>query len=582
MFRKYFYDCCNLLTLLVASIFMLAVCNADVLYMAQSRSLCMSEFSVFMQQVQHSPDGFLAWVGCWLTQLFYYPWLGTLVLFALWAVTYWVLAHAFSIPRQWRWLILIPLISLLVSEIDLGYWIYYLKHPGYWFRESLGLLIVGLLLCIKPATASSCKCKFNCVPLLKWGVPILAALTYPLIGWYALLALLAMAIRSFISREWAIGTVALLLALIVPPALIHNYTSLPANEAWTVGFPFIVSNQNSSWWLTMPFIVMALSVVALAACKRWPELGQKAVWIQAAAVGVFLNFSFFSNFDDENFHNEVHMYRDMEDFRWDRLIDRFDILSNGPTRQMVMCKNLALLNLHHLGDGLFAYPNIGPDPNVNEGLEMHIAQTAAPMFYLQHGLTNDAIHWSIENSVEYGLTMNDIRIMALAAIIGGESRLATKYFNMLKHTLFGFKWAQRYFPLTQHPEWISEYPELKVIKQLHDSDIDYIVDDDGECEFRIYRHFANTLYNPDPLFQEVCLAYSLMLKNVEISQIQLNTYMAMHHNQSLPQYYGEAFDLFRKMQQRTLTRNEVDGMVESIHGKTYQWFFFKVNDAKTY
>lgn len=588
MFRKHIYDFCNLLTLGVTTFILLVACNADVLYTAQSRSLCMSEFSVFMQQVQHSPDGLLAWVGCWFTQLFYYPWIGASALFVLWCIIYFILAHVFAIPSKWRWLLLIPLFSLLISEIDLGYWIYYLKHPGYWFRETIGLLCVSLLLWLQPravqngAQPRAVQHGSLTAVIRNWAAPVIAALSYLFIGWYALLALLTMAVRNLMHRQWATGSSALLLGVLVPPAVIRLYSCVPMHGAWTVGFPYIVSNQNHSLLLTTPFIIMAASVVLLSACQHWPEWKKKGSWIQAAAlVGLMLG-TFPCNFSDHNYHAELEMYRDMEEFRWDRLIRRFNDLPEGPTRQMVMCKNLALINLKHLGDGLFMYPNIGADPAVNKGLEMHMVQTAAPMFYLQHGLTNDAIHWCIENSVEYGLTINDLRIMTLASIIGGETRVARKYINMLRHTMFGSIWAKRYFPLTVHPEWIEEYPELQVMKELHDNDINYLVGDLGDCEFRIYRHFANTLYNPNHLFQEVCLAYALMLKNTELGLIQLNTYREYHRGKPLPQHYQEAASLFQQMQQGTLSRTEIDQMIEPIHGKTYKWFFFKVNDAKTY
>ncbi len=579
MFRKHLSDICNLLTLIVASVYLLLVRNADVLYMAQDHSLCLNEPSVFFHDVAHLPGGLLVWIGCWLTQLFYYPWLGATVLLLIWVATYFMLTRAFRIPSQWRWVALIPLMALLVSEVDLGYWIYYIKQPGYWFRESLGLLTVSLLLWLQSAARTADLCH----RIIRWAAPCLAILTYPLIGWYATLALVAMGIRYLLSRQWGAGSFSLLLALLMPPLMVKCYTSVRDADAWTIGFPLIESNLSLSWLLTVPFIVMVAALLLMISVKVWPEIKKASLYIQATVLAGMLLTSVSCSFDDYNYHAEIEMYRDMEEFRWDRLISRMDKLPEGPTRQMVVCKNLALINLKHLGDGLFLYPNIGPDPKVNPGLEMHIAQTSAPMFYLQHGLANDAIHWCIENSVEYGLSMNDIKIMTLAAILNGENQLAAKYINMLRHTLFGSIWAKRYYPLTVQPDWIKDYPELQTMKKLHDSDIEYIVGDLGDCEFRIYRHFSNTLYNPDPLFQEVALAYSLMLKNREISMIQLQTYRELHRRQKeLPHYYQEAYDLFRKMEQHTLTKEEVDKMIPAVHGKTYPWFFFKVNDAKTY
>ena len=108
--------------------------NADVLYMQQLRSL-FNDTSVFFQQYQTRPAGFLQWAGCYFTQLFYYPALGSSVLILMWIAIFFLLKKAFltSSTQHLTPLLLIPLVCLLVSEIDLGYWIYYNKNHGYCF-----------------------------------------------------------------------------------------------------------------------------------------------------------------------------------------------------------------------------------------------------------------------------------------------------------------------------------------------------------------------------------------------------------------------------------------------------------------
>ena len=134
--------------------------NAEVLYMQQMRSL-FNDTSVFFQQYNAIPAGFLQWAGCYFTQLFYYPALGSSVLILMWIAIFFIQKKAFLSPNTQHLspntqhlspntqhlspntqhltpntqhlspLLLIPLICLLVSEIDLGYWIYYHKNHGY-------------------------------------------------------------------------------------------------------------------------------------------------------------------------------------------------------------------------------------------------------------------------------------------------------------------------------------------------------------------------------------------------------------------------------------------------------------------
>ena len=64
--------------------------NADVLYMQQLRSL-FNDTSEFYQQYASRPAGFLQWAGCYFTQLFYKPALGSLVLILMWIATFFLL-----------------------------------------------------------------------------------------------------------------------------------------------------------------------------------------------------------------------------------------------------------------------------------------------------------------------------------------------------------------------------------------------------------------------------------------------------------------------------------------------------------
>ena len=71
--------------------------NADVLYMQQMRSL-FNDTSVFFQQYQTRPAGFLQWAGCYFTQLFYYPALGSSILILMWIAILFLLKKAFFHP----------------------------------------------------------------------------------------------------------------------------------------------------------------------------------------------------------------------------------------------------------------------------------------------------------------------------------------------------------------------------------------------------------------------------------------------------------------------------------------------------
>ena len=63
---------------------LLATYNSEYLFRVQELSLFLPT-TLFWNEQMAVPGGFLAYLGTFLTQFFYYPWLGTLFLIILWA-----------------------------------------------------------------------------------------------------------------------------------------------------------------------------------------------------------------------------------------------------------------------------------------------------------------------------------------------------------------------------------------------------------------------------------------------------------------------------------------------------------------
>ena len=67
--------------------YMLAIKNADYLYAAQEHSLFLFDKS-FFDMFMVKPGALMSYLGCFCTQFFYHPALGTSILIAIWLVTY--------------------------------------------------------------------------------------------------------------------------------------------------------------------------------------------------------------------------------------------------------------------------------------------------------------------------------------------------------------------------------------------------------------------------------------------------------------------------------------------------------------
>ena len=123
------------------------------------------------------PFGLMQYVGAWLTQLFYYPAIGSGLLAVIWALIFVVGTKAFRLQGGASALMLLPVAFLLTSVVDLGYWIYVSTIRGYWFSQSLGYLLMVLLLW-----------GARCTPR-KWHLVwyLIGFGLYPVLGWFALI-----------------------------------------------------------------------------------------------------------------------------------------------------------------------------------------------------------------------------------------------------------------------------------------------------------------------------------------------------------------------------------------------------------
>lgn len=134
---KYIY----LLVFIAVAYVLLPVMNSDYLYTVQDNDVFVKG-RTFMTDIVNHNGGRMAWVACYLTQFFYYPWLGSTLIIALWALLYLATVRMFRISDKYSgWALVLPS-ALLFNLLDYGYWIYYAKTPGFAFLPTLACFFV--------------------------------------------------------------------------------------------------------------------------------------------------------------------------------------------------------------------------------------------------------------------------------------------------------------------------------------------------------------------------------------------------------------------------------------------------------
>ena len=218
---------------------LLAFCESALLFRVNELSVFLYD-DLFYEEMMSLPAGILYYVASWLVQFFYYPVLGATIYVALLALVYWLTYKVFGIPSRFRLLAMLPVVALLASNTQLGYWIYYIKIPGYYYVALLGVLVS--LLAIWAVKRAHIYLK----PLL---IVAWVYFAFPCIGVYAIASGVVMGLhtlcRAIGGRRGAVPVVvssvtllvAAVAAYVVPPLYYQRYTTVPLEEIYRVGVP---------------------------------------------------------------------------------------------------------------------------------------------------------------------------------------------------------------------------------------------------------------------------------------------------------------------------------------------------------
>jgi len=516
------------LVALIVTVGALLYLESDFLWKIQEQNLFM-DTSLFFKDQMVVPGGFLSWVGTYLTQYFYYPWLGTLLLSLLWLLLLWLVKRAFQLPLQWSALALVPVGLLLLTIVDMGYWLYMLKLQGHVFVGTLGTAAVAALLWAYRALP-------DCYGLRPLLIVVTAALGYPMMGIYGLAAALLMGIWSWrlegvLWKKVVYSLLALACATAVPLIcyrLVYYQTNL-ANIYYAELPLYFITEEYHGYYL--PYYLLAAFFLLMIILPLKPLKPVKSVVIQTLTLAVLVAGIVKFWYRDENFHHEVTMQRCMEQCDWQGVLDEAAKQQDEPTRAVVMMRNLALSRLGRLGDEMYLYENGSKAYNAPFGMRLMLV--VGPQIYYQYGMLNYCSRLSTENGVEFGWRVDNLKLLAKCALLCGEEQQARRYLNLLKHTTFHADWAEQARTL----------PELKDVgRMMHYKNT--LTSDKGNIEGFLMKKLAESTDTTDVYFQEQALLASLWTKDVNQFWYHFDDYVRLHPNARMPRYYQEAAYLY--------------------------------------
>ena len=524
----------------------LLIFESDQLWKVQEKNLLLCS-TLFLKEQLVVPGGLLTWVGTWFTQFLYYPWLGVLLLCAWWILIMVITQRIFRIPDRWAILMLIPVALLLLTNMDLGYWIYMLKLRGHFFISTIGTTAVVALLW-----------GFRSIPdkhyLRAVYIFVTCALGYPLLGIYGLAAALLMGVWSWTLSAHRMGAVicsiVAVLSIAAIPLFCYRYIYYQTNLAnifWAELPLFYITEDHPTYYI--PYYLQILFFVILAVtyrAKRNAKLMKKPYYLMCQGVIALLLIAGVYTFwmKDENFHREMAMQHRIANLDWSGALEVAAAQEDEPTRAIVMMRNLALNRLGKQGNEMFRYKNGSKRYDAPFG--MRLMMVAGPLIYYQYGMLNYCNRLAMEMGVEFGFRIEDYQLLVNCALLENDQPLARKYIAILKQTLFYSDWAEQAEALLGHPDLIAKDPERAPITHMLHYD-NRLGGDQGFTERFLMTQLANSTYTGDPIFQEQCLLATLWTKDIKQFWHHFYNYVRLHPEGPMPRYYQEAAYLYSKL-----------------------------------
>lgn len=441
---------------------MLPVRNGYMLHWYDEMSL-FEPTRFFFRQALYFPGGLIRYCGAWLTQLMYYPYLGSAALVILWLLLAWLTTKAFRLSRETAPLSLVVPLAMLVSIVQIDDAWLSMKSIGYIYSNTISYLFTVAAVCIFRLSENR--------RFLSCAVLLITVLCYFIAGFYALLAafigVILMVADSVRSRRFInlIFPAVVMAAILILPNLYYIHfraTTVDNDYLLLKGLPdFLMESFDLYLWV--PFIVATASllVLALLSALRVVPSSRWATWMSVAVLCVCAVWCFRADKKNEQIRATVLMLNHLENNDWGGMALVMSRIKEPPNYTMRVLNNFAMANL---GGNLEDLKNEKPhniDARHAEGFSL-TAYINIPINYY-NGDFNLSYRWGMEHCVQYGKRVFFLKYMIKNAILNGEFQLAKKYNDLLLGTLFYRKWAQEMNRYIEDPSLIDSNIEFKSI-----------------------------------------------------------------------------------------------------------------------
>ena len=613
---KQLYPVLLCIAALIAAFVAIVTYEADYLVCVEEQSLFL-DTPLFFRELTAVPGGLLSYVSCWFTEYLHDPTEGAQQICFWCGLTALLFWRTFRVHAVFAPLLLVPIAAVLLTQFMPGYWIYLQKFRGFFFAAPIGFSLALLLAWV-----------FRVLARRTWAVRLAlmvltAAIVYPIAGFYGLLAVAMMAVMEWrmddaTSQKIALTAVAALLVIGVPLLCYrYVYCQTAIENIWTCGLPIYAQDNQTYLQYMVPYIVLSLLLLACALSQRWSVPAPEFQVSQRKYVRLFpvllLHVAFIAAvlwgcnrlwYKNDNFHKEIQMTACIDRCDWQGVLD-LAAQADNPTRMMVLYRYMALFKMGRAGDEMYRLPDGDERPDCPATI--HMVQLAGRPLYLHYGVPNFCLRWCVEDGVEFGWRVNNLKYMTRCALICGEWEAARKYIDLLRRTRNHADWANDYGRLIGRADLVKSHPELGAALKVmghHNT----LASDKSMLENFLLVLLAS-LTTDEPEGADLALMSAMQLKDIETFWRAFNQYARLHPDGKMPRYYQEAAYLYGNLEHKVdISRMPFDQSVVDTYrefmqmaqqcqgmstermqaafrprfGDTFYYNYFLLRDLKTY
>ena len=504
-----------------------------VLYYQRQVPLFYFDNNFFMGYLTY-PGGITDYISTFLAQLFYYPWLGALVITLIaWLISVNVkkILEDVSESKQVMFLNLVPAILLLML------------HGMYEHTISID---VGLLIVLSAYNIFYKTAPGSIINRLVYYLFISVLVYYIAAGLYFLFVIMCLLQEVFVKKRNDLGFFYLILACFIPYIGANYVFILDLQKAYTYAL-----KPNSKYtpvynpyylYLYFPIAFLVVFIFnRIASLKMKKSLSNliifRGVTRYALIAIILLAGGWFIL--DKTLDKYNRKFLEIENFayngEWQKIIEQVDLemLNN---KIIAFQLNRALYHTGRLASDMFLYPQlVGVDALIlpHDISNMYPLDKCDILFEL--GNVSEAQHWVFESFAVTGYSPWNLQRLALISLVKGNDQVVIKCLNKLDKTLQFRKWASHYREYLSDKSLLDKDPILKKIR-LSTAKSDFVIQPDNPS-FDL-EALLNSNKNNKMAF-EYLMAYYL-LERKSNSLLKYMQYLPVYGYKEIPRIYEEA------------------------------------------